>query len=489
MEIDQALGYLDQHINLEKMVALAGRTEGLSLDRMRVVADVLGDPQTAYPAIQVTGTNGKGSTTRMISALLAAHDLTVGTFTSPHVEDITERIARNGEPIDPDELARVIGDLATLEPLLLEELQGQRPSYFELLTAVAYSYFAEVAVQAAVVEVGMLGRFDATNVIDAEVAVVTNIGKDHTDGTGDWRRRIAEEKAGIIGPGSRLVLGEPDPDLLGVFEAEEPEERWVRDRDFGVVTSAAAVGGRVLDLRTHYGSYDQVFLPLHGAHQADNAACAVAAVEAFFGRAIDHALLREAFAGLELPGRCEVLHRGPLALLDGAHNPDGARALASTLAEEFSVGGRRRWVVGLLTGRDIDEMLDDFGIGSDGYTDDQLIACTPPTPRGVSAEDVAGYASKRGIDAVVVPDVAEAVTHAWALAQAPDAGSGAEAAGGSGSRPDPSGGASSSTNRPAVPESLASIASVDAPASTDAVIVTGSLYTVGAARPTLRSLV
>lgn len=447
MDFDEALAYLDGHINLEKMAALAGRTEGLSLDRMKVLAGVLGDPQTAYPVIQLTGTNGKGSTVRMIAALLGAHDLTVGSFTSPHLEQVVERITWAGEPIERDELARVVGELAALEPLLAEELRGDRPSYFELLVAVAYSYFAEVAVNVAVVEVGMLGRYDATSVADAEVAVVTNVGKDHTDGTGDWRRRIAEEKAGIVGPGTRLVLGESDPDLLPVFEAEGPAELWLRDRDFGCTAATVALGGRVVDLEGYYGRYDQLFLPLHGAHQADNAACAVAAVEAFFGRALDRDLVQEGLARVSLPGRFEVLHRQPLVVLDGAHNPPGARALAHTLDEEVTIGGRRRWVVGLLAGRDIDELLDDLGLG--GEANDQLIACTPPTPRAVPAEEVAEVATRRGIDAEAVPEVDEAVGRAWEAA----------------AEPGPAG-----------------------EPSTDAVIVTGSLYTVGAARQSFRRL-
>lgn len=445
MDFDEALAYLDRHVNLEKMAALAGRTEGLSLDRVKVLASVLGDPQMAYPVIQVTGTNGKGSTARIISALLAVHDLTVGTFTSPHVEEIVERITWAGEPIARDELARVVSELASLEPLLAEELHGDHPSYFELLVAVAYAYFAEVAVDVAVVEVGMLGRFDATNVADAEVAVVTNVGKDHTDGTGDWRRRIAEEKAGIIGSASRLVLGEADPDLLEVFEAEGPAELWVRDRDFGCVGASVALGGRVVDLEGYYGRYDQVFLPLHGAHQADNAACAVAAVEALFGRALDRDLVQEALAGVTLPGRFEVIHRQPLVVLDGAHNPQGAEALAQTLDEEVTVGGRRRWVVGLLAGKDIDEMFDSLALSSG----DQLVACAPPTPRAVPADELVNFAGKRGIEAVAVPEVDDAVEYAW---------DGARAAGS------------------------------EAEPSTDAVIVTGSMYTVGAARQSARRL-
>ncbi len=407
---------------------------------MERIAHVLGDPQHACPVVHLTGTNGKGSTARMITALLVAHSLSVGTYTSPHLEHITERITWDLHPIAPDDFGAVVGELATLEPLLLEELKGERPSYFELLTAAAFSYFAQVAVDVAVVEVGLLGRFDATNVARADVAVVTNVGQDHTDLDSGWRRRIAGEKAGIITPDRPVVVGETDPDLLAVFEAEEGDPVLLRDRDFGCETDRLALGGHVVNLRTSQGHYDEVLLPVHGVHQVDNAACAVAAVEALFGRALDIDVVREAFSELSLPGRFEVLHRGPLLVLDGAHNPDGARAAARALAEEFDVAGRRRWVLGVLAGRDLDEMLDGFGIRGG----DHVTACTPDSPRAVPAAEVAAAAVRHGVEAEPVADVADAVRLAWT--DATSAGDG------------------------------------------DLVMVTGSLYTVGAARTACRSL-
>jgi dihydrofolate synthase / folylpolyglutamate synthase len=404
---------------------------------MRSLVDVLGQPQHDYPVIHITGTNGKGSTARMATALLAAHQLAVGTYTSPHLEHVTERISRNLEPIDPEELAGVLGELATLED---QRFFAGRPSYFELLTAAAFAWFSQVAVDAAVVEVGLLGRYDATNVADGQVAVVTNVGKDHTDGVGDWRRRIAGEKAGIVKPGSHLVLGETSPDLRPVFTAEGPATTWVRDEDFGVVTDRLALGGHVVDLRTPHGVLEEVFLPLHGAHQAQNAAVAVAAVEAFFDRPLDPGVVAEAFADLRIPGRFEVVHRAPLLVLDGAHNPDGARAAAATLADEFDVAGTRRWVIGPLAGRDVDELLEAFGV----RPGDHVVATTAPSPRGVPAADVAKAAEARGADAEAVADVDAAVAAAWGAATA--AGEG------------------------------------------DLVIVTGSLYVVGAARTACRRL-
>ena len=440
MDFDDAQAYLNAHIDLEKTTGIsAGHVAGLSLDRMRQVADVLGNPQRDYPVIHITGTNGKGSTARMITALLAAHQLSVGTYASPHLEHVTERISRNAEPISPEAFAAVVGEIAALED---QQFFTERPSYFELLTAAAFAWFSQEAVDVAVVEVGLLGRYDATNVADARVAVVTNVGKDHTDGTGDWRRRVAGEKAGIVKPDSLLVLGEPAPDLRDAFTAElgEPEDAWVRDDDFGVMTDRVALGGHVVDMRTPFGEHDEVFLPVHGAHQADNAALAVAAVEAFFGRSLHPDVVAEAFAGLRLPGRFEVLHRAPLLVLDGAHNRDGAEAAAATLADEFAIAGTRRWVLGVLDGRDVDELLEAFDL----RPGDQVVATTPPSARGLPASELAAAVAAREVDVLVVPEVDRAVERAWRAAE--EAGEG------------------------------------------DLVIVTGSLYTVGAARTATRRL-
>jgi dihydrofolate synthase/folylpolyglutamate synthase len=409
LDLEHALAWLDDHVNHEMAAPTAGAVAGLSLEAMRQLVEVLGDPQQGYPVIHVTGTNGKGSTARMISALLMAHGLSVGTYTSPHLEHITQRIAWDLEPIDAAEFARVVSELAALEPLLLEETGGAKPSHFELLTAAAFSYFAQVAVEVAVVEVGMLGRFDATNVVEGDVAVVTNVSFDHTSGEGDWRRLIAEEKAGIVTPGRPLVLGEPDADLLPVFEAEGAEPVWVRERDFGVEQDKLALGGHLIAVITPNGRYDDLLLPVHGAHQGDNAAVAIAAVESLFGRGLDVEVVREGLAALTLPGRFEVVHRTPLLILDGAHNPAGAAALGETLAEEFDVLGRRHWIIGILTGRDIDEMLDGFGI----RPGDRVVTCTAPSPRAVPAEELADRVRDRGIAVEAIPDVAAALHHVW----------------------------------------------------------------------------
>jgi len=407
-DLHAALAFLDAHINLE---ATAGRIHGLSLDRMRRLCDVLGDPQDAYPVVQVTGTNGKGSVTAMITALLQAAGLGVGTFTSPHLESVTERLAYDGRPIDPDDFARLVTDLAALEPLLAE-----RPSYFELLTAAAFRWFADRPVDVAVVEVGLLGRFDATNVADARVAVLTNVGKDHTDGEGDWRRRIADEKVGIVKPGATFVLGETDPGLASVFAQAPAAEVVVRSKDFDVVDDRVALGGRMLTLSTPAHAVDEIFLPLHGAHQARNASLALAATEALVHRPLEADAIRHAFASVRVPGRFEVLGNEPTVIIDGAHNPDGARIAAATLAEDFTLHGSLVLVVGMLAGRDPVEMLQALDAREAGF----LIACTPPSPRAVPAAEVAAAADGLGIVAEAVSDVADAVRRALALATSED---------------------------------------------------------------------
>jgi dihydrofolate synthase/folylpolyglutamate synthase len=409
VDLPAALDYLDRHINLE---ATAGKVEALSLDRMRTLVSVLGDPQHAYPVVHLTGTNGKGSTARMISVLLAESGLSVGTYTSPHLQRLNERLTRNGEPVDDDTLAGLLSDISAIEPVA-----GVTPSYFEIVTAAAYRWFADVAVDVAVVEVGLLGRWDATNVADAAVAVVTNIGHDHTDFQGDWQRAIAMEKAGIIKPGSTLVLGERDSDLRLVFRDAAPAEVWERDTDFGVDANRLAVGGRLVDLRTPNGTFDEIFLGLHGAHQGDNAAIALAAAEAFFARALDRDVVADAFATVTVPGRFEVVSHQPLVVLDGAHNEDGAAAATKTLDADFIVEGRRILVLGMLAPRPVLDVVRAFDAGGA----DLVVACAPQSPRAVPAEEIAAAVDSLGTAVVVEPDVVRAVDLALSAAGERDA--------------------------------------------------------------------
>ncbi|HZQ26986.1 MAG TPA: folylpolyglutamate synthase/dihydrofolate synthase family protein [Acidimicrobiales bacterium] len=428
-DLADALAYLDAHVNLEAVSAR--RVDAPTLDRMRQLMDVMAEPQRQYPVMHLTGTNGKTSTARMLGALVRTKGLAVGTYTSPHLERVNERLAWNDEPISDGALAEVVAGIAALEPLL-----DDRPSFFEILTAAAYRWFADIAIDVAVVEVGLGGQWDATNVADGSVAVVTNVGIDHIEYLGPTRDGIAREKSGIVKPGSTLILGETDPALVPIFEATPAERIWLRDRDFGVEANRLAVGGRLLDLRTPGTRYEEVFLPLHGAHQGDNAAAALAAAEAFFDGPIEEDVVAEAFASVRSPGRMEVVGRQPLCILDGAHNVAGARALAETLAEEFPGSASRVLVVGLLGGRDPDEMLE--ALEPDNVR--LVVACPPPSPRALPAAAVVAAAERAGIPAVEAGSVEEAVDRAVDLAE-PD----------------------------------------------DLVLVTGSLYVVGAARTALLS--
>ena len=407
MDYTESLDFLERHVNYAtwgQRDARAGDVQGLDLDRMWKLVAVLGDPQSTYPVIHITGTNGKGSSARMLTRLLGACGLTVGTYTSPHLERYNERIRLGDEDVSDEAFAEAVATVARIEPLL-----DERPSHFEVLTAAALAHFADVAVDVAVVEVGLLGRYDATNVVDADVAVVTNVGQDHTDGVGDWRRRVAEEKAGIVKGRSQLVLGETDPALRAVFLEQGPAAWWERGPDFGCDANALAVGGRLVTLRTPHHTVPEVFLPVHGAHQGDNAAVALAAAESFFGRALDEAVIGEAWAELRLPGRFEVLRRNPLVVLDGAHNPDGAEAAGRVLAEEFTVDGRRTLVLGMLTGRDPAAML----VGMGASTFDRVICCTPPSPRALPSDELAAAARALGVRAEAAASLAEGLE--WAL--------------------------------------------------------------------------
>ena len=430
MSYADAIAYLDAHAGYDT----TGRIESPTLDRISQIVAAFGDPQLTYPVIHVTGTNGKGSTTQMITRLLVAAGLTVGSYTSPHLERINERIARNGEPIDDEEFAEQIAAVADIEGLI-----GVRPSYFEAVTAAAFRWFADVAVDVAVIEVGLLGRWDATNVCDAQVAVITNIGVDHTEFAGPTRRHIALEKAGIIKPGSAVVVGETDPELVQVFADAGGASLIVRGDDFDVLANQLALQGRLLELRTPTTIYQDVFVPLHGRHQGDNAIAALTAVEAFFAAPLAEDIVEEGFAAVVMPGRFEVLGHQPLVIVDGAHNPAGADSCAQVFFEDFDPAGRRIIVVGCLAGRDAREMLS--ALRADEF--DVVITCTAPSARGLPAAELTAAAKAIGCDRVIeCSTVAEACDRAVGMA-GPD----------------------------------------------DAVLITGSLYVVGAARPYLRRLV
>ena len=310
-----------------------------STERIAALTDILGSPQLTYPTIHVGGTNGKTTTTRMIDSLLFAHGLRTGRFTSPHLETYRERIAINGEPIDPKELIFVYNDIAAYLDLM--DTKFEHPiSFFEAVTALGFAAFAEHPVDVAVIEVGMGGQWDATNVIDADVSVMMPIGFDHMEYLGNTLHEIASTKAGIIKEGGFIVLAQQEPDAAKelIRKAAQVGADVVREgMEYSVASRAIAVGGQLLTIQGLHDTYDEIFLPLHGKHQAANAASALVAVEAFFGdQPLDIEAVRAGFAAVTSPGRCEVVHREPTVILDAAHNPHGAKALADTLKSEFN---------------------------------------------------------------------------------------------------------------------------------------------------------
>jgi dihydrofolate synthase / folylpolyglutamate synthase len=391
-----------------------------SLDRIRAFVELLGDPERAYPVIQLTGTNGKTSTSRMIDTLLRAMDLRTGRFTSPHLERLNERISVDGEPLTDEEFVRAFNDVAPYTHLV-DESQEIPLSFFETIVGMAYAAFADAPVDVAVVEVGMGGEWDATNVADATVAVVTPIGVDHSHYLGTTPELIAVEKAGIIKPGAIAVLTEqqPAPAQVLLRRCEEVGATPVREGlEFGVVSRVPAVGGQLLSLQGLRGRYDEVFLPLYGAHQAQNAATALAAVEAFLGdRALDAGLVSEAFARATSPGRLEIIRRSPMILLDAAHNPHGAEAVAAALEDSFAFSPLIG-VVGIMIDKDAEGVL--------AALEPHLahIVCTQnSTARALPAAELAVRAREVfGDDRVsVVPRLADAIDEATALAEAGDA--------------------------------------------------------------------
>ena len=315
-----------------------------SLDRVRAVVDLLADPQRSYPVIHLAGTNGKTSTSRMIESLLRGFGLRTGLFTSPHLHTMRERIRLDGDPVDLERFVRVYDDIApyvAMADASSVAAGGPALSYFEVLTVLGFATFADAPVDVAIIECGMGGAWDATNVADGQVAVVTPISFDHTDYLGTTLQQIAIEKAGIIKEGASVVLAAQELGAAEVLLARCASVEVLPSREgveFGVASRTPAVGGQLLSLQAMAGRYDDIFLPLFGAHQAANAAVALAAVESFLGggsAALDPELVRAGFATVTSPGRLEVVRRSPTVVVDAAHNPHGARALAAALDEGF----------------------------------------------------------------------------------------------------------------------------------------------------------
>jgi dihydrofolate synthase / folylpolyglutamate synthase len=334
------------------------------LDRIRTLLELLDRPEQTFPAFQLTGTNGKTSSAAMVTALLSALGLTAGTYTSPHLQDVRERVRVAGELIGREDF---LAGLAYLEPFLAEvdARHPERVTFFEVLTGLALNHFAERPVDVAVVEVGMGGTWDATTVADAKVAVVTPIALDHTDYLGDTLAEIATEKAGIIKPDGFAVIARQPAEAADVVRRRIGEvgapAAW-EGVDFGVRDRQLAVGGQLLSLRGLTGQYDEIAFPLHGEYQAGNAACAVAAVETFVGGGREPLApdpVRDALGRVGSPGRLEVVRRSPTIMIDAAHNPAGTLALVQAVQEEFSFT-RLVGVVAVLADKDVRGMLEEL---------------------------------------------------------------------------------------------------------------------------------
>jgi dihydrofolate synthase / folylpolyglutamate synthase len=387
-----------------------------SLDRIAAFTELLGEPQRTYPVVHLTGTNGKTSTARMVDTLIRATDLRTGRFTSPHVQSMTERICLDGQPLTEEQFVEAYNDVAAIAGLVDEDATHPL-SFFEMVVGMAFAAFANAPVDAAVVEVGMGGAWDATNVADASVAVLLPVAVDHSSYLGARPVDIAREKVGIIKPGSRVVCAQQREDVAAVVAERAAEVGamvlW-EGRDFGVAGRVPAVGGQMLRLQGLRAEYDEVFLPLYGAHQAQNAAVALAAVEAFVGDdPMDAELVLAAFEEVTSPGRLEVVRRSPTIVLDAAHNPHGAAAVVDALEDSFTFSPLIG-VVGVMADKDYEGVLALFEPAM------AAIVCTQnTTSRALPAEDLAEVA--RGIfghDRVyVAPRLDDAIEQAATLAE------------------------------------------------------------------------
>lgn len=408
------------------------------LDRIRALADLTGDPQTTYPSVHVTGTNGKTSVSRMVTALFGALGIQAGTYTSPHLQTVRERLRVAGRPISEEDFARVYDNILPIAELV-DARSEERITYFEMLTAMAYWWFADRPVEVGIFEVGMGGLWDATNLVRGEVAVLTRIGVDHPE-LGDTPAEVAREKVGIVKPGATVVTVEQGSDVERILAERVSEQgatllRVGPDADVAVTDRRLAVGGQQLTLRTPTRTYEKIFLPLHGAYQADNAAVALGAVHAFLGglQEVDDEVVREAFGAVEVPGRLEVVSRDPTVVLDGAHNPAGAARTAADVEEAFAFRDVIL-VVACLRDKDVEGIVSAFrDIVS------HVIVTAAPSRRAASVDRMAEVAAGIWDGTAVIVERADDIGEALDKA-------------------------------------------VGVTGETDGVLVTGSLYTVGAAR-------
>ena len=390
---------------LESLGVDAMRSLSPSLHRIEALCEALDHPEQSVPAIHITGTNGKTTTARVASSLLAAAGLSVGTFTSPHLQSIRERLALNGEPLSEATFGEVFDHVFPYVELVEGKL-SEKLSYFEVLTGMYLLWAAEAPVDASVVEVGLGGRWDATNVVPAQVAVITNIGLDHTDLLGRDRETIAKEKAGIIKPDSVVVVGERAPNILELIRAEAVNALLSEiENDFWLGANRPAVGGRSISVHTSAGDYEDVYLPLHGTHQATNALLALEATTRFLARPLSHDLVAEGLGRVEVPGRLETVRlEDHTVALDVAHNPEGTSAMVTSLLESFAFD-ELQVVFGALRDKDYRGMLSEIG-----RLPCSIIAAQPKSPRAVPATELCDVAEELGLACEVADSVPLAVT-------------------------------------------------------------------------------
>ncbi|MCW2620942.1 MAG: dihydrofolate synthase [Frankiales bacterium] len=392
------------------MAALAGRFPSEDrmvpdLERIRLLMHLMGDPQRSYPSIHLTGTNGKTSTARMIDTLLQGFGLRTGRYTSPHLVSPTERITLDGEPLSAERFGEVFDEVLPIVELV--DARSEHPmTFFEVLTGMGFWAFADAPVDVAVLEVGLGGTWDATNVVDAQTCVVLPVGLDHVPLLGTTVAEVAAEKAGIITEGAMVLLAAQPPEAAEVLlrRCVEVSATVAREGlEYGVLARRTAVGGQLLDLQGLGGRYDEIFLPLHGAHQATNAASALAAVEAFLGAGtvgqLDVDLVRSSFLQATSPGRLEVLRSGPTVMVDAAHNPAGMVAAVEALTDAFAFTSLTV-VLACLADKDVRGMLEVL----DGAATHVVVTQTS-SPRAMPAEDLRVLAEEiLGADRVEIED-------------------------------------------------------------------------------------
>ena len=399
-----ALTWLESHVDYERVAP--NRREIPTLQPILDTLAMLADPQRDYPTVHITGTNGKGTTTTLTSALLSATGLRVGSFTSPDLHAINERIAINAEPIDDEEFITLFQRLADVE-----SVSGIALTRFELLTAAAFLHFSDEGVDVAVIEVGMGGTWDSTNVIDGVVSVLTNVDLDHTAVLGTTIAAIASDKVGIFRADGIAIVATTNAIVVEIAQRRADElgaDLWLLNEAFALEQNELALGGRAITVRTPFARYDEVLVSLHGIHQGVNAATAIVAAEAFLGRALGEEPVTSTLAKARMPGRMELISRKPMIVLDGAHNPAGVNALVATLDGAFHVAGERRCVLGMLSGRDVDDMVEP--LVSLGFT--EFHCCAPHSPRAVPASEVADAVRRHGGVAYEHPSGTAALAHA-----------------------------------------------------------------------------